>query len=1216
MSSDRHVVLSGVGISRRFVRASLAVLLTAIAGSAIASAPAFAAPEVPSAVVVEGVTATTATVHGELNPGKAGGPGTYETGTYEFLYRSSGSECEGASQAPASAGMSLGEGSEKVSEGLSGLEPGSEYTVCLRIEGADGEARVGPKITFSTPAAPPSIDGESLAKQMPTSATLQAQINPNNQKTTYAFEYSTQASGETLEGSVTSIPGEGPLAGAFGDRAVSVHTGVLTPNTTYFYRVLATNGTPPTSRGKVERFVTPEAPIIESAVANGTGRILLKGELNPGGATGAVSYHFNYNSTNGTCTVSPPTQLEKEEGLAPVQQSTPAEDVAEGKEAHVQAEAQGLEPNKQYTVCLVATDTSGVPAQSGELTTQTVPAAPQISDEYVSEVSYNTANLKATIDTENDQISYYFEYGTVSAHGSQTATVSLSAAGTPVEVSAVAEGLQANTQYHFQAVVTNAAGETTRGAEATFSTLPPSAPGLPDGRVYEMVTPLQNDNAGVYIPETFFLSLGEPGVIATEADGVDTSRPMHVAPDGDSVAYVSGSTPKGGHGFDQQGHGGNENLARRTPQGGWTSADIEPEGYGLYTRFTGFENDLSTGVFRVLSAQQSETGLQPLSSEEPEAAVSLFARSNEGVNRPLFTHVPAGTSKEEIPVFQGGSADFSQLLFRYPGALTANAPNGGGTDLYDSVEGHLTLVNILPDGTPAENATFGGLTRDNAGEQGGEGTNGPALSGAISADGSRIFWTDLGTGDLYVREDATSSDAVTVQVDASQGPGASGGGRFLDATSDGSKVFFLDESRLTADSTAAAGEPDLYEYSLSDELGAPGVLSDLTVDRHAGEAANVQGVVGIGETGGYVYFVADGALAPGAAPQPNCPLSETLGHDHQAPDPTPTPCNLFVYHDGETRFIAALSHYDGTELDPYTYLKGSNGDWQGNMGHRTAEVSPDGRALVFMSDQSLTGYDNRPPGRSNGMVEVYVYEADSGALTCVSCTPSGEPPTAGIEGASGFLPISYQEAEMPRVISDVEGKARVFFDSSGPLVAQDTNGKQDAYEWEGDGRGGCHEASGCTYLLTGGDGTWDSWVLGASESGDDAFLITRDQLVPEDHSEAFNLFDARVGGVRPLTPPACTGTGCQGVPAPPPIFATPPSVTFAGVGNFAPPAPAVAGGKPKAKPLTRAQQLAKALKACGRQRKTQRLACDRRARKRYGPVKKATRTSSSAKGRK
>jgi hypothetical protein len=98
------------------------------------------------------------------------------------------------------------------------------------------------------------------------------------------------------------------------------------------------------------------------------------------------------------------------------------------------------------------------------------------------------------------------------------------------------------------------------------------------------------------------------------------------------------------------------------------------------------------------------------------------------------------------------------------------------------------------------------------------------------------------------------------------------------------------------------------------------------------------------------------------------------------------------------------------------------------------------------------------------------------------------------------------------------------------------------------------------------------------------------------------LYDARVGGGFPESSLACTGTGCQGVPPGPPIFATPSSVTFSGVGNFTGQGVAT----PKPKPLTRAQKLARALKACrAKKSKHKRAACETQARRRYGPASKA-----------
>jgi hypothetical protein len=189
-----------------------------------------------------------------------------------------------------------------------------------------------------------------------------------------------------------------------------------------------------------------------------------------------------------------------------------------------------------------------------------------------------------------------------------------------------------------------------------------------------------------------------------------------------------------------------------------------------------------------------------------------------------------------------------------------------------------------------------------------------------------------------------------------------------------------------------------------------------------------------------------------------------------------------------------------------------------------------------------------------------------------------------------------------------DGGDRVFFDSAVPLVPQDTNGKQDVYEWEREGTGSCTAGSGanggCVYLLSGGTSRQDSWFIGAGASGDDAFIVTRAQLVPQDRNEAFDLYDARVGGVEPVGEPACTGTDCQGTPAAAPTFATPPSVTYNGVGNFPPPAPAT-HVTTRAKPLSRAQKLAGALKTCRRKPKGHRRAvCEAQARKRYGPLTK------------
>jgi hypothetical protein len=141
------------------------------------------------------------------------------------------------------------------------------------------------------------------------------------------------------------------------------------------------------------------------------------------------------------------------------------------------------------------------------------------------------------------------------------------------------------------------------------------------------------------------------------------------------------------------------------------------------------------------------------------------------------------------------------------------------------------------------------------------------------------------------------------------------------------------------------------------------------------------------------------------------------------------------------------------------------------------------------------------------------------------------------------------------VISDEGG--RVFFNSGEPLVPGATNGWLDVYEWERDGTGSCQENAGCVYLLGSGTDSENSYLIGADATGANVFFVSRAQLVPSDRNDLDDLYDARVGAVQPPAPPACSGTGCQGVPPAPPIFEAPASATITGTDDLPPPTPVV-----------------------------------------------------------
>ena len=538
--------------------------------------------------------------------------------------------------------------------------------------------------------------------------------------------------------------------------------------------------------------------------------------------------------------------------------------------------------------------------------------------------------------------------------------------------------------------------------------------------------------------------------------------------------------------------------------------------------------------------------------EVPLTNPVLYLRDDRtGQLRALFTHLEEPDPLKEVH-FAGASEDFKTVFFEASASLLPGAPSGKVNNLYEWHEGQLTLVSVRPGEAdkPETDASFGtGIAAVGGVDNKASADDFADLSNAVSRDGSRVFWTAEIDQRLYMTE--AGGEAVQIDVpNEEEGVSPSGGGgQFWTATPDGSQAFFTDDHKLTSNSTAVEAKPgipgqsDLYEYDLQRPEGER--LVDLTV-APAGQHAGVQGVLGASENGSYVYFSATGVLA----------ANENGNSENAQAGKT----NLYEWHGGEIIFVAVLRGQDGDRSSQLA-TGFPEGDWS-PLAHRTSEVTPSGEDVLFMSENKLTGYDNE------GLQEAYVYDAGSGSrpptLSCASCTTSGERPVGSSlfpgEGPT-FLPPSQDAVRTMNWMSD-DGD-RVFFDSTEPLVPQATNGFINVYEWERDGSGECRLATGCIYLLSGGKSDDNSYLLDASASGDDVFISTRAQLVPEDQNEDFDLYDVRVGGATPVSPTVCTGTGCQGVPQSPPIFATPSTVTFEGLGNFPPPSPLVV--KPKVK---------------------------------------------------
>jgi hypothetical protein len=805
----------------------------------------------------------------------------------------------------------------------------------------------------------------------------------------------------------------------------------------------------------------------------------------------------------------------------------------------VSAEVTGLGGGTPYRFRLLASNEQG--SQPGDALSFRS-AGPQIVSESVQAVGVGDVTLSAEINPQGATSTYRVEYGPTTAYGQSSASALVGFAGDESihTVSVNIAGLSPATAYHFRFAATNAEGSG-KGGDLSLSTYPaPPSFGpcandalrtgfgahLPDCRAYEQASPVDKHGANI-----------QGSYNATQA-----------ASGGNRIDFFlnGGLATSGGS------SGLSAYLASRGP-GGWSTDGLAPSteaDQGL-AAVVGWSEDMATTA---VTAPVPGGSAEALYLRDSDTGVFSFG--------PLL---PGGGNF----FLAGYAADTQHLIFESEAPLLPGAV-AGKTNLYDLNHGDLTLPGRIPTGgasacddegapacAPALEGSVGGAYpwagAPSASFCAGGATCGYYAQSAISHDGSKVFFTATDSRQLYLRENGTATTQISASQRSTPDPNGEKPAAFMGATPDGSKVFFAGCEKLTEDSTAvstgantctdASQGQDLYSYDT-----ATGELSDLATDPEASdlEGAAVQGVLGYSDDGSYVYFVANGVLAPGALPG-NC-ASNGGGT-----------CNLYISHDGVTTFVTTLR---GRESEDAI-------DWKpfgtGASVPKSARVSADGHTLLFSSTRSLTGYDNAlPPSAtrncsggpgvsgSERCAQLFRYSAPGEELTCVSCNPTGAPPTGRARLATdrGFTHDSMRQYFLTRNLS-ADGN-RVFFDSPDPLLGTDTNGVADPYEWETQGSGTCHTPGGCLYLLSSGTSPDPSYFGDASLNGDDAFIFTTQQLVPSDKDQLNDVYDAVVGGglasQHELAPPTCAGVACQANPAPPPDSSLA-SASFQGPGN-------------------------------------------------------------------
>lgn len=487
-----------------------------------------------------------------------------------------------------------------------------------------------------------------------------------------------------------------------------------------------------------------------------------------------------------------------------------------------------------------------------------------------------------------------------------------------------------------------------------------------------------------------------------------------------------------------------------------------------------------------------------------------------------------------------------------------------------------------------------------------------------------------------------SQRACTIQIDVPEegASGSPGEGHYRWASADGSKVFFTDVEKLTLGSTAEPGEPDLYRYDLEEPAGQR--LTDLTVS--AAEPADVQGVAGASEDGSYVYFVAQGvltgaqqnshgaaALAPAqgtgqlvgpatghgtftvgstqvtsvtggpfalgevvssgtrlspettiAACTPRCSAptgltlsspatrgglnvafegqgsSEVTGfsatsgafHPGMAISGTGIPAETWIKALGagtltlsRTASASGTSSLTATASNLYlsragatTFIASLNADQVDHCdwvaGCLTSRVSPDGTFIAFNSESQLTAYDSRPVHES--ACQFVANPAEPGSLCpeifryAAESGSQGELTCASCDptGSPPDAEFAWSMIRLPSGDQPLHGVS-----NSGQVFfdTMDTLSPADEnHNTDVYEYTGGEGAGAGLHLISSGRDEEPSYLYDATPSGSDVFFTTAQPLLRSDTRVGYDAYDARVGGgfAEPLTP-KCELEGCR-----------------------------------------------------------------------------------------
>ncbi len=738
----------------------------------------------------------------------------------------------------------------------------------------------------------------------------------------------------------------------------------------------------------------------------------------------------------------------------------------------VTASLAGLAAHTTYHYRVTASNANGTTVgEDGAFSTPSppilglVPGTTETVSEYSESVTVTSATLRSAVNPAGADTTYRFEYGPTTGYGASVPVpdADIGAGGGDVPVVQHITGLQAATAYHYRVVASNAYG-TTDGPGKVFTTYStPATPvadacpnaalrtglsaGLPDCRAYEMVSPLDKNGSDVQL-------LGLSTVASAGGDRVAFA----------AHAGFAGATGSGIIGYTQYvaSHGVD----------GWSTRGVTPAtAVNANQIFVGgtdvwaFDDELDHGLVEATDLPSGSGGIPGGINvyREDTATGALQAITTPSGSEPV-------SPLAAIQGFRGFSSDLGVLSFETTANMLAQA-TGSNPKLYAWDHGTLRLAGILPDGTVpvgGSAAPIDGLAVRGGPEN--QHVGGLANEGTVSGDGSRVLFVSPVDGSLarqlYMRRNATDTVWVSHSEASSPNPEPQGV-QFQAASRDGRRVLFTSSDRLL-DSDPGGAEAGLYMYTDSSN---PEAESNLTFIARVNPRNHINGedVYGMSEDGTRIYFFSQQA--------PRLPVDGVYLWDHgsvhtvAAADVALTVARVsvdgqrFAFLDNDNGQLTGRDiginpefgeeHWDAMYLydEPSKMLTCVSCPPSGAAVTSGAQIEPqpsevvnktsvrvpfrqrflsrDGRFVVFATADALVPQD------TNGLYDVYEYDADTGRVALVS---SG----AGDAG-SWFAGMSADGSD-------------VFLLTRQSLVGADTDSLVDLYDARVDG--GLPESTG------------------------------------------------------------------------------------------------------------------------------------------------------------